>query len=170
MYKCAIDVYYGKNTAKTVGILFKDWLDTKPSYIYSKSISGMEPYEPGAFYKRELPCIIGILEEIDLSDLEVLIIDGYVYLDDQNTPGLGAHVFNYLKEAIPVIGVAKTKFNNNTKNVLEVTRGQSNRPLYITAIGMPVERAAACIKNMAGAFRIPSLLKQLDQISKEDKT
>jgi deoxyribonuclease V len=169
MYKCAVDVYYGKNTAKTVGFLFNDWLDTQPSYTYSKRINGIEPYEPGAFYKRELPCITSILEEIDLKDLEVIIIDGYVYIDDQNTPGLGWHVFSYLKEAVPVIGVAKTKFYNNTRNVLEVTRGQSNRPLYITAIGMPVERAATCIKNMAGAFRIPHLLKQLDQISKEDK-
>ncbi len=169
MYKAALDVYYYNNdTARAVCFMFKDWKDTKPALVCSKLISGIGAYESGAYYKREIPCLLSILEEVELQSLEVIIIDGYVFLDDKNTFGLGGYLYKALNEAVPVIGVAKTPYHNNTKNAVELTRGKSVRPLYITAIGIDVTVAASCIKNMAGNYRIPDLLKMLDKSTREN--
>jgi deoxyinosine 3'endonuclease (endonuclease V) len=167
MFKLAVDVYYNNNTAKAIAILFNDWQDKKPEQIISKYLSDIQPYEPGSFYKRELPCIIALLESIDIKQLELIIIDGYVYLDDQNRLGLGGHLYQSLDKAVSIIGVAKTKFHNNTKNVKEIKRGLSKRPLFISSIGMDIDSAADCIQSMSGDHRIPDLLKKLDRLTKE---
>jgi deoxyribonuclease V len=168
MVKLVVDVHYISETAKAAGIFFNDWLDHSPAKILTKRIAEFQPYEPGSFYKRELPCIMALLESIEINQLELIIIDGYVYLDDENTLGLGGYLFNALEKKLPVIGVAKTRFYNNTKNVKEITRGGSCRPLFITAIGMQADVAAACIQRMSGKYRIPDLLKLLDRITKDD--
>ncbi|HWJ26524.1 MAG TPA: endonuclease V [Flavisolibacter sp.] len=167
MLKLAVDVYYNNNTAKAIAILFKNWQDENPAQIISKSLSDIQPYEPGSFYKRELPCIMALLESIDINQLELIIIDGYVYLDDQNRLGLGGHLYQSLDKVVPIIGVAKTKFHNNTKNVKEIKRGLSKRPLFVSSIGMDIDSAADYIQSMSGDHRIPDLLKQLDRLTKE---
>ena len=167
MYKAALDVYYKDGLAKAVCMLFKNWTDEQPDGVYYKETKEVKAYESGSFYKRELPCLLNVLQEVEMKNIEVLIVDGYVYLDDSGTYGLGGHLYEALNKTIPVIGLAKTKFYDNTKNVIELKRRNSQNPLYITAIGIEKEAAADCIKNMAGAFRIPTLLKQLDQLTKQ---
>jgi deoxyribonuclease V len=167
MYKAALDVYYFNHSAKAVCLLFERWEDRTPSHIYTQIIEGVEDYEPGAFYKRELPCLLQVLKAVDLSSLEVIIIDGYVYLDDEGRHGLGIWLYKALNETCPVLGVAKTAFHNNTKNVVTMTRGSSRKPLYITAVGMDAAYAAGCIRQMAGPYRIPVLLKELDKRTRE---
>jgi len=66
-----------------------------------------------------------------------------------------------------VIGVAKTSFHNNNENVMELRRGESSNPLYISAIGIDLNEATERIRNMKGEFRIPTILKNLDQITKQ---
>jgi deoxyribonuclease V len=166
MYKAALDVYYRDHTAKAVALLFRHWTDEKPSATYSKEIDPVEAYEPGRFYKRELPCLLLLLEEMDLRTMEVLLIDGYVYLDENGRYGLGGYLYEALNRAVPVIGIAKTSYYSRPKNIVALKRGKSNRPLYITAIGMDVEKAARCLESMAGGYRIPKLLRQLDQLTR----
>ena len=45
-----------------------------------------------------------------------------------------------------------------------MTRGKSQTPLFITAAGIDVHTAASFIQSMHGKFRIPTLLKQVDQL------
>ncbi|MBD0279048.1 MAG: endonuclease V [Flavisolibacter sp.] len=170
MFKAALDVHYRNHCAKAVCFLFKEWSDTEPICTYTTDMTNVEKYEPGAFYKRELPCLLKLLKKVDLHDIEVCIIDGYVYLDDQETFGLGGYLYKVLEEKIPVIGVAKSAFYTHSGNVVELKRGKSNKPLYITAIGMGVEKAARYIQSMAGSHRIPHLLKLLDRRTKENST
>jgi len=160
--KLAIDVYYyNENKAKIAGILFEDWEATEPLKIVSTNFDRVKNYEPGNFYKRELPCIMELLKLIDMDTVDIIIIDGYVYLENQNSPGLGLHLYNTLEKKIPVIGVAKTYFH---KSIAEKTfRGKSQTPLYITSVGLETDKAANLIKNMHGNHRIPKLLKLLDQ-------
>ena len=162
----AIDVHYRENEAKSVCIAFEKWSDIQPHETYIKMVSPIEEYEPGAFYKRELPCIVEILKNLDLSTVQFVIIDGYVYLDNDEKAGLGHYVFEYLERKIPVIGVAKTSFHQNTEKVLPILRGDSQSPLYISSIGIELNEAADNIRHMAGEYRIPTLLKQLDSITK----
>lgn len=161
----AIDVYYKSDHAKAVGALF-NWSDKNPLQVFQEIINGIHEYVPGEFYKRELPCILKLLKKINLENVEVIIVDGYVYLDDAKTYGLGAYLWRELEGKIPVIGVAKTKFHNNSANVYEVTRGKSSKPLFVSAIGINVLEAADYVKKMTGINRIPDILKKLDTETK----
>jgi deoxyribonuclease V len=97
----------------------------------------------------------------------MIIIDGYVYLDDYNKYGLGGHLFESLNRKIPIIGVAKTNFVSNKENKVELLRGKSINPLFITSIGIDIEIAKRNISKMFGEYRIPKLLKELDKLTKE---
>lgn len=91
------------------------------------------------------------------------MIDGYVYLGASNKPGLGWHVWDMINGRFPVIGVAKSAFQDTPKNT-ELLRGKSKRPLFITAEGIDTETARLYIKNMHGEYRIPTLLKRVDAL------
>lgn len=158
--KLALDVYYYEDKAKTVGLLFQDWEDKEPINIVEHFSDNIVDYESGSFYKRELPCILGLLEALDLSKIDTIIIDGYVYLNEQKK-GLGLHLHEHLPPNINVIGVAKKSFIDT--NAIKILRGESNNPLYITSVGIDPCIAADCIKKMAGDYRMPTLLKLLDQ-------
>lgn len=155
----AFDTYYFDDKAKTVALAFARWTDEKPVAVYAQVLDEVAPYTPGEFYKRELPCILGLLRTIDLTDVKAIVIDGFVVLDDSGKPGLGAHLYEALDKKIPVIGVAKTSFGTLHHSKRNLLRGNSTRPLYITAIGIAVDEAADRIRSMSGAYRIPTLLK-----------
>lgn len=163
----AFDVHYREDTAKIVCAVFQDWGASKANEYIIKFLSGVADYEPGAFYKRELPCLLEVLKDLDLEEISCIIIDGFVYLDDEGKKGLGAYLYESLTVKVPVVGVAKTSFHNNKLNVIEIKRGESNNPLFVSAIGMEVVDAAERIINMAGAYRMPDLLKEVDTKTKE---
>lgn len=162
----AIDVHYREEFAKVVAIEFDRWTDTIPRLIHEMTIKKVEEYVSGEFYKRELPCILEILRKIDQSKLESIIVDGYVQLDDQGKAGLGMYLYQSLNQQIPVIGVAKKSFKDNLRHVIEVKRGNSKNPLYVTSVGTDLQHVADNVKNMAGKYRMPDLLKILDQKTK----
>jgi exodeoxyribonuclease-5/deoxyribonuclease V len=163
----AFDTYYFNNKAKTVCLAFKNWNETEDFKTYSETLEGIEDYSPGEFYKRELPCILSLFEKIESENIEAIIIDGFVFLDDDNKPGLGAHLYKSLNETIPVIGVAKTNFATLQTQKRSVLRGESRNPLFITSVGMNMDEAAELIKNLPGEYRIPTILKQLDSLTRE---
>lgn len=162
----ALDVYYREEEAKAVGVTFEAWHSTTLISKHEVMLTGLAPYEPGAFYKRELPCLLAVLEQLNLTVVKCLVIDGYVVLDDDGRPGLGWHLYQHLGEKIPVIGVAKTRFFHSGDKVVAVLRGQSKSPLYITSAGISVDAAATIIQKMAGSFRMPALLQELDSLTR----
>lgn len=162
----AFDTYYFDNHAKTVCISFNSWTDDKCS-IYTETLDNVEDYQSGEFYKRELPCILSLLRIIDYSKVEAIIVDGFVFLDDNNKLGLGGHLYKELKSIIPIIGVAKNNFATIEKHKRVLLRGKSKKPLFITSIGIDIDIATRHIRDMNGTFRIPTLLKYLDTLTKE---
>lgn len=162
----AIDVYYHEIGAKVVGVLFESFDSETPYDIIEKHLPVQKDYEPGAFYKRELPCILELLNQVNKEGLDTIIIDGYVYLDENKRGGLGYYLFNALDEQIPVIGVAKSYFFISDDIVKEVYRGESKKPLYVTAVGLPLTQAKENIKKMYGKYRMPYLLKLMDTETK----
>jgi len=161
----AVDVYYSSNSgAVAAAVVFSSFTDCEPHSVYISKIDRADDYVPGQFYKRELPCIMSVLQQIN-EEIDTIIIDGYV--DPGNKPGLGRYLWDLLERKIPVIGVAKS-FYMGTEAV-KVLRGRSRQPLYITSAGMEIAEAAARIEKMAGKFRIPSILKLADQISRTGK-
>ncbi|GLY26896.1 endonuclease V [Kineosporia sp. NBRC 101731] len=125
-------------------------------------VDEVAPYEPGQFYKRELPSVRAVLSGLDeLPDL--LLVDGFVDLDPTGTAGMGRYVHNEF--GLTVIGVAKTPFRTAT-HAVEVCRGSSQRPLHVTAAGIAVDEAAALVRHLAGPHRIPEALRAVDRLSK----
>ena len=163
MFAC-VDVHYHDDHAVAACILFSDWTDSMPAARYHTTILNPAPYIPGKFYLRELPAILAVLTRVS-EKIEAILIDGHVWLDNRQSPGLGAHLYTQLNQTIPVIGIAKNRYKRS-EAADEIIRGKSKSPLYVTAVGLDQGAAASCIAKMHGKFRIPTLLKKVDQISK----
>ncbi len=165
--KIVIDVGYDENKANAASLSFQNWEDSSPPDSKKILLENIADYEPGKFYLRELPCILECLNQYDLKKVNTIIIDGFVWLNSEKKPGLGAYLFEKLDKKIPIIGVAKRKFHGENIFMETIERGESKNPLFITAEGIEVKKAAELIKNMHGEFRIPTLLKAVDQLSRD---
>lgn len=163
----AFDTYYYDGKAKTICLEFQQWNQSTDFKVHTEIIDNVAEYIPGEFYKRELPCILSLLNKIDLKKVEVIIVDGFVYLDDEKKYGLGGHLYEKLNQKIPIIGVAKTNFASIEKDKRSLLRGDSQKPLYVTGIGIELEDAFQKVESMAGEFRMPTLLKEMDRLTKE---
>ena len=161
----AVDVDYRDRGASIAGIAFENLEDEDESGIFKSQLHGIEEYVPGEFFRRELPCILKLIQEHNINP-DIIIVDGFVHLAGQNKPGLGIHLYNALNENVAVIGVAKKPFKGIARNC-EVYRSRSKTPLYITNVGVQLEEAKRCIKLMSGKYRIPTLLKKADQVCRE---
>jgi deoxyribonuclease V len=155
-----VDVDYRETGAVAAALWFDAW-DAESERARATAIfREIAEYEPGAFYKRELPCLLGVLALGDKAD--IAIVDGYVQLG-AGKPGLGAHLHAAIGGI--VIGVAKTRFASATDAVPLVRHG-STSPLFISSIGMPVQEAADLVRSMHGPYRIPTLLKAVDSLAR----
>ncbi len=158
----ATDVHYTEPGAVAAGVLFDAWRAAAPLRTVTSRLDTVEAYAPGAFYRRELPCLLALLREHALHP-DVIVVDGHVFLDDAGRAGLGKHLFDALDGHVPVIGVAKTAFAGMDAR-FAVLRGDSARPLYVTAAGLPLAEAQAHVRTMHGAHRVPTLLKAVDRL------
>jgi deoxyribonuclease V len=162
MFAC-LDVDYRPDGAVAACLLFQTWSASDSAAEYVQAIAHVEPYQPGEFYRRELPCLLSVLADLRES-LETIVIDGYVWLAEEK-PGLGAYLYEALGQQIPVVGVAKTRFAGATAE--SVHRGGSRRPLYVSAAGLDPRTAAGYIQAMHGAYRVPTLLRRVDQLCRD---
>jgi deoxyribonuclease V len=158
----AVDVQYTHETARVAGVVFEYWKDDTPCLEVVSSMHHVACYEHGKFYKRELPCILHLLDEHNLYP-EIIVIDGFVFLDGCEKPGLGKYLYDVRHGCIAVIGVAKSAFHGISPEY-EIYRGRSRNPLYVTAVGMNVNKAKALVQGMRGSYRLPTLLKRVDQL------
>lgn len=162
----ALDTYYYANQAKTVCIGFENWEAERESVIYESVYDEIGDYESGAFYKRELPCVLDNLSKIELTEHDLIVIDGYVVLNDEGKLGLGAYLYEALNQKIPIIGVAKNLFKEPHQDRITIFRGESTKALFVTTLGIDVRATAENIKKMHGDFRIPTLLKKVDMLGR----
>jgi len=161
----ALDVYYPPSGGARAALVVAS--DRAFATVVDERVAWLErvaPYEPGAFFRRELPAMRAVLDGVP--DLALLIVDGYVDLDPDGRPGLGARLHDDV--GVPVVGVAKTACRSAT-HAAAVTRGDARKPLYVTAAGLPVERAAALVADMAGRYRLPDALRRVDRLSRGDQ-
>lgn len=163
----AIDIHYKETYAKAVCVIF-DWTDDVPQQVYTAKIEDVAPYIPGEFYKRELPCILKVLEQVSHEELETIIVDGHVYVDNNGKYGLGGYLWEALDKKTPIIGIAKKSFINTEKVSFPLVRGLSKNPLYISSIGISIEKTVKKVQSLHGKHRIPTILKLVDTISKSD--
>ncbi|MFT6396740.1 MAG: deoxyribonuclease V [Bradymonadia bacterium] len=185
-----LDVDYRKSNAVAAAVVFRDWGDEDLVLEGTTTIDSVEDYQPGRFYERELPCLLAIWERLELNSatkerrvgvsvrneddrrsgralprIHTVIVDGHVWLDEAKSPGLGAHLWDALENRVCVVGVAKGAFRG-VSGTIEVQRGASNSPLYVSAAGMDPLNAAHHVEAMVGQYRIPTLLRRVDQLSR----
>jgi len=157
-----LDVDYNADENAIVACIgFEQWSDKEAKYQKTHFIEKIEPYQAGSFFKRELPCLLEALKDLD--DIEYIVVDGYVWLEEPSHYGLGMYLYDALDKKYPIIGVAKNKFNN-TPIVCELLRGESFKPLYISSIDVVLEDAKRFIQEMHGKYRFPTLLKEVDSL------
>jgi deoxyribonuclease V len=165
-----LDAAYAAGAAGVGCVVADSWTAAAARVEISRCFSGIPAgYVPGEFYKRELPLLRAVIGGLAPAPA-VIVIDGYVWLGADHapgvrTPGLGARLFDALTPAIPVVGVAKTRFRDDTWSA-QVCRGTSRRPLYVTTAGLDSAEAAGLIMGMHGAHRIPTLLQRADRLAR----
>lgn len=159
-----VDVGYGEREALAACVVARGWTGSEPVETRVVSVSEVRPYAPGRFFERELPCLLAVLERLR-TEVAAIVVDGYAILDEHGTPGLGGRLHGALGGRTPVIGVAKTAFRGSAF-ATPVLRGTSARPLYVTAVGLPVELAARRVAAMHGEHRIPTLLGLVDRLAR----
>ncbi|HEU4734867.1 MAG TPA: endonuclease V [Kofleriaceae bacterium] len=161
----AIDVHYTDEAVTTGAVGFASWADAVPSveWVHRDSES-VAPYEPGQFYRRELPYAIrATIAAREAHPLDAIVVDAHVWLEP-GRPGLGAHLFAALGGAVPVVGVAKSAYREGV--AIAVLRGESRSPLWVTAEGCDPAIAAQHVRAMHGPHRIPTLLKRADHLAR----
>jgi AraC family transcriptional regulator len=142
------------------------------------------PYTPGELYKRELPPLCAVLAS--LPELpSIVVVDGFAWLGP-GRPGLGVHLHRALGGRAAVVGVAKSDFAGPTEHrpaqsagprehrpaqspgtgAIAVRRGSSARPLWVSAIGIDAELAAAEVAAMHGQHRLPTLIVRADHLAR----
>ena len=157
------DVQYAETSARAACVLAPDWADAVAASTVTAEVSPIAAYEPGAFYKRELPCLLAVLQKA--GPVQAVVVDGYVWLDDAGTPGLGAHLHEALGRGVPVVGIAKTSFKGSTM-AAKLERPGSVKPLFVTAAGVPLSTALGWAQRLHGPFRRPTLLGAVDQLAR----
>lgn len=161
--KLAVDVQYAEAGARVGAVVFAAWGDAAPVSEHVVTVDAAADYAPGQFYRRELPCIEAMLDAVraEGAAVELVVIDGYVDLSPGRA-GLGRHL--HAARGLAVVGVAKSRFAGT--HAVEVLRGRSRKPLFVTAAGVDAEVAARRIAEMHGPFREPTLLKRADQLAR----
>ena len=176
-----VDVDYRVSDAVAACVVFADPRDAAPLSEHIARVPISAPYQPGQLYLRELPPILAVLAQVSVATItpgkplgtasgqlprlaplvSPIIVDGHVWLAPQQK-GLGAHLHDALH--LPVIGVAKHAYRGAP--AIPILRGQSQTPLYVTAVDYDPQQAADLIRNMHGPHRLPTLLKRVDRLSR----
>jgi deoxyinosine 3'endonuclease (endonuclease V) len=103
-----LDAAYGDNRVAAACVVATCWQTGEAHREYFAMRDQVSPYEPGQFYRRELPLLLAAIHEVETS-IDCVVVDGYVWLRPDSARGLGAHLYEALVGRVPVIGVAKTR-------------------------------------------------------------
>lgn len=174
MKKLIFDVKYDdeKGVAKVAALEFENFTDKVETNYYTQDCKIYSDYIPGEFYKRELPDIMLLIHnKIGICKLraeyDAIIVDG-LYMLGKDHPGLGAklkEMLNSYDVDIEVIGIAKSYYKDCEQVAGLVYRGkEATKPLYVN--GSLQKDYVEIVKNMAGDYRLPYLVKQVDKLSR----
>ncbi|HEY0955327.1 MAG TPA: endonuclease V [Roseateles sp.] len=162
--KLAIAVHLDGAQAQVAAVAFEAWDSPEATKTYLTHIAQVEKPARGELDLRELTCVMQLLREHKLMP-ELILIDGFVHLDADETPGLGQRLFQALGGVTPVIGVAKTG-RPGLPAQFEVMREEEARPMTVTCAGVDIGAAKARVRAMHGRKRVPTLMKLAARLAK----
>ena len=174
------DVFYNEinNSAHIAGAVINDWTSDKIVETYELDKIDIDcAYIPGQFYKREMPCLIELWNSIPESkkaQINTFIVDGFYDIWD-GRPGLGHHFRDWLIENgynVEVVGIAKSPCRETNKFTLPVYRTEESKTskcrsaLWVNGSNMENDYQNKVL-NMAGKYRIPTIIKKVDKLSRQ---
>jgi len=162
--KLALDVHHDAGQAVAAAVAFDDWNAPEATKTWTTRIEAVDKPPAGQAWRRDLPCLLQLLREHKLEP-EAIVIDGFVHLDEQDTPGLGRALFDALEGKVPVIGLAKSP-GAFTAAQFEVFREEEAAPVIVTCAGIDLGAAKARVRTMHGRKRVPTLLKLVSRIAR----
>ena len=164
--KLVMDVHIAGATARVGAVAFEDWGAAEATRHYALDIAHVDKPAKGELDLRALPWLIQLIDANRLQP-EVIVLDGFVHLDAQDTPGLGRRLHDALAGRCAVIGVSKSVFKgSDTPDQFCVFREDETPPLVVTCAGIDLGAAKARVRMMHGRKRVPTLLKLAARIAK----
>ena len=162
--KLVMDFQIQGDSARVAAVAFDDWAAFEGTKNYALRIEHVEKPAKGELDLRALPWLVQLLDANGLQP-ELIVLDGFVHLDAQETPGLGRRLHDTLGGRTAVIGVSRSGFKD-TPEQFEVHREEETAPLVITCAGIDLGAAKARVRMMHGRKRVPTLLKLAARIAK----
>jgi deoxyribonuclease V len=96
----AVDVHYLEaGGARSAAVMAADAAFSRVVGEHTVLVPDVQPYQAGQFWLRELPPLRAVVD--GLTAMTLLVVDGYVDLDPDGRPGLGARA--HAEFGIPVI-------------------------------------------------------------------
>ena len=164
--KLVMDFHLQGDTARVAAVAFDDWAAFEGTKNYSLDIGHIEKPAKGELDLRALPWFIQLLDANRLQP-EVIVLDGFVHLDTQETPALGRRLHDTLGGRTAVIGVSKSVFKGtDTPDQFCIFREDETPALVVTSAGIDLGAAKARIRAMHGRKRMPTLMKLAARIAK----
>ena len=164
--KLVMDVHLQGDTARVAAVAFDDWAAVEGTKNYALRIEQVDKPAKGELDLRALPWLVQLLDTHRLQP-EVIVFDGFVHLDAQETPGLGRRLHDTLGGRTAVIGVSKSLFKGSeTPDQFCVFREDETPPLVVTCAGIDLGAAKARVRAMHGRKRLPTLMKLAARIAK----
>ena len=164
--KLVMDVQIDGESARVGAVAFDDWAAFEGTKNYALRIEHVAKPVKGELDLRELPWLVQLLDANRLQP-EVIVLDGFVHLDAEETPGLGRRLHDTLGGRSAVIGVSKSLFKGSeTPDQFCIFREDETPPLVVTCAGIDLGAAKARIRMMHGKKRVPTLMKLAARIAK----
>ena len=164
--KLAVKVQWVVDGGVAAAVAFDAWDAPEASKTYTSRIAQADKPARGAPDLRDIAAVQQLLREYALAP-ELIVIDGFVHLDADGTPGLGWHLHQALGGAVAVIGVSKNAIAGGPAQ-FEVIREEESPPLTVTCVGIDIGAAKARLRTMHGKRRVPTLLKLVNRIARND--
>jgi deoxyribonuclease V len=162
--KLAVGVQYDGDGARAAAVAFDEWDASIATRTFTSRIEHVETPVRGALDLRDVSCILQLLREHALEP-EIIVLPAAVYLDAQETPGIGRHLYDALGGRIAILGISKTGIPGMPAQ-FEVVREEGARPLIVTCVGIELGAAKVRLLAMHGKRRIPTLLKLASRIAR----
>jgi len=165
--KFIVAVHFDGAQATAAAVAFEAWDAAEATKTYVSRIAHVEKAVRGELDLRELPCVMQLLREHSLEP-ELLLIDGFVHLDADDTPDLGQHLHHALGGLVPVVGVSKKGLPGLSAQ-FEVMREEETPPLVVTCAGIDIGAAKVRLRSMHGRKRVPTLMKLAARLAKNSE-
>jgi deoxyribonuclease V len=162
--KLIVAVHFDGAQANAAAVAFDAWDAAEATKTYVSRIAHVEKAARGELDLRELPCVMQLLREHGLEP-ELILLDGFVHLDADETAGLGQHLYRTLGGKVPIVGVSRRSLPGLSVQC-EVMREEETPPLVVTCAGVDIGAAKARLRAMHGRKRVPTLMKLAARLAK----